>query len=120
STEATGWLGERLKEQQQRVESAEKALQQYREKEGLINFEERQSLVDQKLQALNAAVLNARTDRIGKETVYGQMRNLAPSQLESFPLVMTNPVVQGLKTDLAELQKEQRSYPRAWARSTPT
>src|SRR5262249_57933368 len=82
STEATGWLGDRLKEQQERVQAAEKALQQYREKEGLVNPEERQSLVDQKLQALNMAGLDARTDRIAKETIVNQLRNLAPSALE--------------------------------------
>jgi polysaccharide biosynthesis transport protein len=106
SSEATGWLGERLKEQQQRVETAEKALQQYREQEGLINFEERQGLVDQKLQTLNGAMLNARTDRINKETLFNQVKNLSSTQLEAFPSVMANPVVFQLKNDLANLQKE--------------
>ncbi len=106
STEATGWLGDRLKEQQQKAELAERALQQYREKEGLVNLEEKQSLVEQKLSALNGAMLNARTERISKETVYNQMRNLGYS-LETFPLVLTNPVVQNLKTQLADLQKDQ-------------
>lgn len=107
STEATGWLGDRLKEQQERVQTAERALQQYREKEGLVNPEERQSLVDQKLQALNMAVLNARTDRIAKETVVAQLRNLAPSALESFPSVMSSPVVQALKGQLSDLRRDE-------------
>jgi exopolysaccharide transport family protein len=107
STEATGWLSERLAEQQQKVEAAEKALQAYREREGLVNIEERQSLVEQKLGALNAAVLGARTERIAKETIYTQMKNLAPSQLESFPLVMASGAVQGLKAELADLQRDQ-------------
>ncbi len=107
STEATGWLNERLKEQQQKVEAAEKALQAYREREGLVNFEERQGLVDQKLGALNGAVLNARTERIAKETLYNQMKNPGSSQLESFSGVIGSPIVQGLKSELADLQKEQ-------------
>jgi polysaccharide biosynthesis transport protein len=107
SSEATGWLGDRLKEQQEKVQAAEKALQQYREKEGLVNPEERQSLVDQKLQALNLAVLNARTERIAKETVWVQLRNLSPAAVASFPSVMANPVVQGLKSQLADLHKDE-------------
>jgi polysaccharide biosynthesis transport protein len=107
STDATGWLGERLKEQEQRVQAAEKALQEYREQQGLVNLEERQSLVDQKLQTLNGAMLNARTERMAKETLFNQVRNLSPAQLESFPSVMANPVVSQLKNDLADLQKEQ-------------
>jgi polysaccharide biosynthesis transport protein len=107
SSEATGWLGDRLKEQQEKVQTAEKALQQYREKEGLVNPEERQSLVDQKLQALNLAVLNARTERIAKETVWVQLRNLPLAAVASFPSVMANPVVQGLKSQLADLHKDE-------------
>src|SRR5262245_20096964 len=107
SSEATGWLGDRLTEQQEKVQAAEQALQQYREKEGLVNPEERQSLVDQKLQGLNLAVLNARTDRIAKETVWIQLRNLSPAAVASFPSVMSNPVVQGLKGQLADLHKEE-------------
>jgi polysaccharide biosynthesis transport protein len=107
STEATGWLGDRIKEQEQKVEAAEKALQAYREKEGFLNFEERQGLVDQKLNALSAAALNARTERIGKEALLNQMRNLGSNQLDSFPLVIATNSIQSLKVELSDLQKEQ-------------
>jgi polysaccharide biosynthesis transport protein len=107
STDATGWLGDRLREQKQKVEDAERALQAYREREGLVNIEERQGLVDQKLTALTSAVITARTERITKETLFNQMRSLPTSQLEAFPLVMSSSVVQGLKTELATLQREQ-------------
>jgi succinoglycan biosynthesis transport protein ExoP len=107
STEATGWLSERLKEQQAKVEAAEKALQDYRESEGLVNQEERQGLVSQKLEMLNGAVLDARTDRIAKESLYNQIATLGPAQVESFPLVLGSEAVQALKLELAQLQKEE-------------
>jgi succinoglycan biosynthesis transport protein ExoP len=96
-----------VKEQKKKVEDAERALQAYREREGLVNIEERQGLVDQKLTALTSAVVNARTERITKETLFNQMRSLPLSQLEAFPLVMGSSVVQGLKTEMANLQREQ-------------
>jgi capsular exopolysaccharide synthesis family protein len=107
SSEATGWLSARVGEQKQKVEEAERALQAYREREGLVNIEERQSLVDQKLSALTAAVVNARTERITKETLFNQMRLLSSAQLESFPAVMASPVIQGLKGQVVELQRDQ-------------
>jgi capsular exopolysaccharide synthesis family protein len=107
STEATGWLSERLKEQQAKVEAAEKALQEYREREGLVNQEERQGLVEQKLEMLNGAVLDARTDRIAKESLYTQIAAQGPGQIESFPLVLGSEPVQALKAELALLQKEE-------------
>src|SRR5262245_23419281 len=107
SSEATGWLGDRVKEPQEKVQAAERALQQYGAKEGLLNPEERQSLVDQKRQTLNLAALNARTDRIAKDAVLNQLRNLGPSGLGNSPVVMSNPVVQALKGQLADLHKEE-------------
>jgi capsular exopolysaccharide synthesis family protein len=107
STEATGWLSERLKEQEAKVEAAEKALQDYRESEGLVNQEERQGLVSQKLEMLQGAVLDARTDRIAKESLYNQIASLGPGQVESFPLVLGSEAVQAQKLDLAQLEKEE-------------
>jgi polysaccharide biosynthesis transport protein len=107
STEATGWLSERAKEQLAKVEAAEKALQEYREREGLVNQEERQGLVEQRLEALNGAVLDARTDRMAKESLYNQIASLGPGQVESFPLVLGSEAVQALKAELAQLQREE-------------
>ena len=107
STEATGWLSERLAEQQARVDAAEKALQEYREREGLVNQEERQGLVEQKLEMLNGAVLDARTDRIAKESLYNQIGSQGPGQIESFPLVLGSEPVQALKAELALLQRDE-------------
>ncbi len=107
SSEATGWLSDRLKEQQAKVEAAERALQEYREREGLVNQEGRGELVDQKLETLNAAVLGARTERITKETLYNQLASLGPGQIESFPLVLGSGPVQALKAELLSLQKEE-------------
>jgi capsular exopolysaccharide synthesis family protein len=107
STEATGWLGERVADQKSKVEQAERALQAYREREGLVNFDEKEGLGDQKVVAISSSVLQARTERIAKESLYAQMRSLPSSQLASFPGVLANPIVSGLRTRLTELQQKQ-------------
>jgi capsular exopolysaccharide synthesis family protein len=107
STEATGWLSERLAEQQAKVEAAESALQEYSESAGLIDQESRESLVEQKLDSLNAAMIEARTDRITKETLYRQIATLSPTQLTSHPQAMSSDTMQSLKTDLSALREEQ-------------
>ncbi len=106
SSEATGWLSERVEDQKSKVETAEKALQDYREREKIVNIEERQSLVDQKLSALTGAAIAARTERINKETLYNQMKALPSSQLESFPIVLSNSLVQSLRARISELQRQ--------------
>jgi capsular exopolysaccharide synthesis family protein len=107
SSEATGWLSERQQEQKRKVEEAERALQDYSEREGLVNFEEKQSLVEQKLQTFAAAAMNARTERITKEALYNQMRSLPLSQLESVSLVASSPTVVPLREHLEELRRQQ-------------
>jgi succinoglycan biosynthesis transport protein ExoP len=107
STEATGWLSDRLAEQQAKIDAAEEALQEYSEREGLINQESREGLVQQKLDSLNAAVIEARTDRISKETLYRQISTLSPSQVLSHPLAQRDEVMQSLRAELSELRDEQ-------------
>jgi succinoglycan biosynthesis transport protein ExoP len=107
SSEATGWLAERQGEQKKKVEEAERALQDYRERQGLVNFEEKQSLAEQKLQTFAQAAMNARTERITKETLYNQFRSLPTSQLESFPLVSSSISMQQLREHLGELRRDQ-------------
>jgi uncharacterized protein involved in exopolysaccharide biosynthesis len=107
SSEATGWLAERQADQKKKVEEAERVLQDYSEREGLVNFEEKQSLVDQKLQTFAQAAMGARTERISKETLYNQFRTLSTSQLESLPIVAGSLQVQQLRERLGELRREQ-------------
>jgi polysaccharide biosynthesis transport protein len=106
SSDATGWLSDRLKEQQEKVAKAERALHEYSQQQGLVNAEERQGLVGQKLTSLNASLLAARSERIAKEGLLAQLRTLPPSQLESHPQVLASPLIAGLRGQLAELQRE--------------
>ena len=105
STEATDWLSDRLKDQRDKVATAERALQDYREREG--HLEEREGLVDQKLTSLNGALLQARTERIAKESQLAQLRSLPAAQLETHPAVVNSPLITGLRTQLNELQRDQ-------------
>jgi len=107
SSAATGWLSERLKEQQEKVTRAERALNEYSQQQGLVNADERQGLVSQKLTSLNASLLTARAERIAKEGALGQLRGLPAHQLESHPQILASPLMAGIRSQLAELQREQ-------------
>ena len=107
SNEATGWLSERVGEQQKKVQDAEKALQAYREKEGLVTVDETQALLDQKLQSLTGALMSARTDRIAKEAVLSRLRALPAGELGSFPPIAQSPLVQSLRTRLLDLREDE-------------
>ncbi|MBN2371681.1 MAG: polysaccharide biosynthesis tyrosine autokinase [Vicinamibacteria bacterium] len=107
SSQATGWLDERLREQKKLTEEAERAVQRYREREGLVNLAERQGIIEQKLLALTAAAVAARTELVEKKSLYEQMLLLSPEELAAFPLVRSSSVVEQLRSQIVALQDEE-------------
>jgi len=108
SKEASDWLGQRLSEQRQQVESTEQALQRYREQTDAVSLEDRQNIVVQKLADLNAAVTRAKTERLQKEAAYNQVRTLGErNALDTFPAILANTFIQQQKSEIADLQRQQ-------------
>jgi len=105
SSEAAQWLGQQIEEQKGKVEAADRALQKVKEQEGIVNIEERRTLLEQKLKELGTALTTLRTDRLQKEALFNQMRNA--SNPEELPDVMRSPVVQQLRMELATLERTQ-------------
>jgi capsular exopolysaccharide synthesis family protein len=108
STEASRWLGARLEEQQKKLEDSEHALQRFRESEQLVDAAPGRSLTDGRLQALTSALLAARTERLTRQGLHDRVREMAPEDAESLPVVVENPVVQGMKARLAQLRDDER------------
>jgi capsular exopolysaccharide synthesis family protein len=106
--EASDFLGQQLAEQRQKLEASEQALQAYRERNDLVSLEERQNIVVQRLEDLNAAVTRANANRIQKETAYGQVKVALenPAAVDSIPAILSNTFVQQQKTELAQLQRQ--------------
>jgi capsular exopolysaccharide synthesis family protein len=101
-------LSEQLNHQKEKVEGTEIALQKYKEKENIVSLEEKQNIVVQRLSQLNALVTTAKTDRIAIETRYKELKKLAnqPEMIESLPSILSNSMIQQLKTDYVTLQRK--------------
>lgn len=109
SQEAGNFLSERLAEQRKALEQSERTLQQFQEKNGAVSIAEGTStMAVQRLTDLNGALIKARTERINKEALYNQLTAMqAAGTIETFPAVLANDYIQGLKTNLAQVQREQ-------------
>jgi capsular exopolysaccharide synthesis family protein len=105
SSEATGWLGERVGEQRKKLEDAERALLEYQQKHGIA--EEGEGPADDQIAALTTAALNARMERLARETTLAQMRGVGPAQLASFPQIAASAGVQSARARIATLQADQ-------------
>jgi succinoglycan biosynthesis transport protein ExoP len=107
--EASDWLGQQLALERKKLEESELALQRYREKGDAVALEDRQNIVVQRLADLNAAYTKARTDRFEKEALYNQLNGLQHDRtaLDTFPAILSNSFIQQLKSQLADLQRQQ-------------
>jgi capsular exopolysaccharide synthesis family protein len=108
SKEANDWLGTQLDEQRQRVEDSEAALQRYLETNRAVAVDERQNITVQRLADLNAALTQARMQRIDREATYQQLNGSRQNRaaLDAFPAILGNSFIQQLKTDVSELQRQ--------------
>jgi capsular exopolysaccharide synthesis family protein len=106
---ASDWLGEQLAVERKKLDDSEQALQRYREKGDAVALEDRQNIVVQRLADLNTAYTQARTDRFEKEALYNQLKGLQTDRaaLDTFPGILSNMFIQQLKSQLADLQREQ-------------
>jgi polysaccharide biosynthesis transport protein len=105
SAEAGQWLGGQVDDQRKKVEAAELALERVREDGGIVNIEERRTLLNQKLTQLGSALTELKTQRIEKQTLFEQMRRAAHP--EDLPDVAKSPLVQAQLMDLANLERRE-------------
>jgi capsular exopolysaccharide synthesis family protein len=101
------WLDKELASQQKKVEENERAMAEYRDKENALSLDDKQNIVLARLNQLNDAVIRAKTSRVQKETLYNQVRSIAPgTSAETLPIIGGNLQIQAIKNHLAELQRD--------------
>ena len=110
SRDASQWLAQRMIELRHEAGNSEQALQRYREQKDSVSLGDQQNIVVQKLAQLSAAVTTARTERLVRQTVYQQLTAMQESgaPLDTFAPILENLFIQGLKAELAALQRERR------------
>jgi capsular exopolysaccharide synthesis family protein len=104
SSEAGQWLGAQIEEQRKKVQDAEQELDKIKQRDGIVNIEERRGLLAQKLVQLGSSLTQLKTQRLEKEALYAQMKGAANP--EDLPEVQRSQVVQGLRSDLAGLERQ--------------
>lgn len=121
STEAIEWLDKHLAQLKKKVEESEAELHRYKEKNNIVSLEEKQNIIVQRLSDLNAAVTNAKTERIKLETLYNQIKKYADKDavIESLPAVIRNSLIQDLKTKYITLQAEYNQISQKFGKKHP-
>ena len=98
--EASQWLSGRLEGLREKVVESQANLQGYREEAGLVSVEGMQNIYAEQLKQVAQKVVEARRRRTEAENLYRQARRLQGSQtrqLDSFPAVMSHPIIPDLE-----------------------
>ena len=101
--QAREFLASKLDELKLRVAESERALQKYGKGKDILALDERQNIIVQKLNELNKELAAAEFDRMKKEALYLDTSGKNPDEI---PAVLENKLVQDLKNDYQELERE--------------
>ncbi len=105
--DAVEWLSARMVESRARMEESEKIVQNYKEGQGIVSFEQRENVITQKLQELVSQLVQAEGKRNESEVRYKQIQSVIekPELLATVPDIMNNLVIQGLRNEELAIKK---------------
>lgn len=121
--DAMVWLNSRIDEERKKVEQAEQALLQYKQRFNIITdfSKDTESITAQKLAALNSQVIDAEMKRVEAETRYKQAVGMekTPEMLDSIPEVMNNQLVSQIKSMEVDLFKRRSELSKKYGENHP-
>lgn len=107
--EAGDWLTSRLVDLKTNLEKSQQTLQNFRDKEEILDVAGVQTLGAQELNELTTRLGETRRTRVGAENIYrelGGSANYSVSQMMSMPAVLQHPLVQNLAQAHTDVQQE--------------
>ena len=121
--QANAYLSDRLESLRQNLESSETRLQDFLEREDLVDIQGVETLKVRELDDLNTRSIEARRNRADLEVIYRQISgasNLSPEEMMNYPAVLNHPSVRdssvradALDQEIAELSNRYgRNHPR--------
>lgn len=120
--EAGTWLGSRLEDLKTNLDTSQQALQEFRDKENILDVHGGQTLGAQELNELTTRLGDVRRTRVGAENIYrelGGSANYSVNQLMNMPTVLKHPLVQSLAQSHTEAQQEVTNLSRRYGPEHP-
>lgn len=102
--QSTKWFGEQLKVLRSNLEKAQANLSSYQQQKGIVATDERLDIENARLAELSSQLVIAQAQTQDMLTRQNQAAPAKNSSLDSLPEILTNPYIQGLKSELAKLE----------------
>ncbi len=105
--DALDWLERQVGDMRQQVEASEQALQQYKDEHDVHLIDDRLPGLMHEIATLNAALVQAKTERIELDTLYQALQSSSKKDAgaEWMPAVVENQLIQNLKTRYIDLHR---------------
>lgn len=105
---ATDWLNDQLVELKQKVESSERAVEQYRKTHELLEVSKEVGLSQQQMSEVNSQLIIARAQRAEAEAKYQQVEAIAKSgrDIDSVAEVLNSSLISSLRQQESEVQRK--------------
>lgn len=119
---ASGWLTERLSGLRKKLEDSEKALQQYREREHIVDIKgESMSSVGRQLEEFTTGLVAARQRRSEAENAYNQVQQAVKHRqsLDALPAILKHPQYATFKDKEAEASRKYAELSQRYGKEHP-
>ena len=106
---ASTWMNSRLVELQSKLKTAEVQLQEFREKENLVDIDGVSTISAAELAATSDRMVDARRNRAEAESLYQQVQSMKGGgwrQLATVSAVLSDPLIQQFKTNEAQAKSK--------------
>ena len=106
---ASTWMNSRLVELQSKLKIAEMQLQEFREKENLVDIDGVSTISAAELSATSDRMVDARRNRAEAESLYQQVQSMKDGgwrQLATVSAVLSDPLIQQFKTNEAQAKSK--------------
>lgn len=106
---ALDWLKDQIAEQKKEVELSQRAIYQFKKKHNVLSLEDSQIIFSQEMQELNSALTKAKSERIAKQAIYLQLKEIVKNQKDTLlmPEISNYSVIQTLRSQLVDLKSRQ-------------
>jgi capsular exopolysaccharide synthesis family protein len=114
--QASEFLSDQIARLRDELAARERELQRYGEEKKLLFLDDKESSVVSKYSDVNSAYTAAQIDRINKEALWRELKDL---RIDSLPPSINNPIVQSLKTSYMQAKSEYDEKSKIWGPDYP-
>lgn len=120
--EAGDWVGSRIEDLKAKLDASQQALQEFRDRENILDVAGGQTLGAQELNELTTRLGDARRARVEAENIYrelGGTANYSVEKMMNMPAVLQHPLVQNLAQAQTDAQQEVTNLARRYGPEHP-